>query len=54
MAEEELVLCESGVLEFICRATAVDGSTNPLNGIVIIIIATPITMTIANADRFLG
>jgi hypothetical protein len=37
--EEELVLWEDEVLEFICRcsATAVDGSINPLNGNVIIV-----------------
>jgi len=53
--EEELVLWEDEVLEFIrcCCATAVDGSINPLNGIVAIIIATAHTMTVANANRFL-
>jgi hypothetical protein len=53
--EEELAFWEDEVLEFIrcCCATAVDGSINPLNGIVAIIIATAHTMAVANANRFL-
>ena len=53
---EEEVPREDEVLEFTCRcccATAVDGSINLLNGIVIIIIATANTMAVANANRFL-
>jgi hypothetical protein len=53
--EEELVLWENEVLEFICCccATAVDGSIkDPLNGIIIIIV-TANTTTVTNANRFL-
>jgi len=37
LEEKELVLWEDEVLEFIpcCRATAVDGSISPFNGIII-------------------
>jgi hypothetical protein len=54
LQEEELVLWEEEVLEFIrcCCATAVDGSINPSNGIVIII-ATANTTAVATANRFL-
>jgi hypothetical protein len=50
--EEELVLWEDEVLEFIrcCCVTAVDGSINPFNGIII----NPATaMTVASANSFL-
>ena len=53
--EEELLWVDE-VLEFIrcCCATAVDGSVNPLNGIVIIIATANTTDgTVANANRFL-
>ena len=44
---------EDEVLEFIrcCCATAVDGSINPLN--VVVIIAVAHTIAVANANRFL-
>ena len=53
LGEEELVLWEDEELEFICCccATAIDGSINLLNGIVIII-ATANTMAVAS-NRFL-
>jgi len=53
--EEELVPWEEVALEFNCSccATAVDGSINPLNGIVIII-ATANTTAVANANRLLN
>jgi hypothetical protein len=46
---------EDEILEFIfsCATTAVDVSTNLLNGIVIIIIVTTNAIAIANANRFL-
>jgi hypothetical protein len=52
LEEEELVLCEDGVLEFIfyCSATAVDGSISPFNGI---IINPANTIAVANVNRFL-
>jgi len=54
---EGLLLWEDKILEFCCCCcccpTAVDGSINLLNGLVIIIIATANTMTITNANRFL-
>ena len=52
---EELVFWEEDeVSEFIrcCCATAVDGSINPLNGIVVII-ATEHTIAVENTNRFL-
>jgi hypothetical protein len=54
LVEEELVLWEDEVLEFICccSATATDGSINPLNGTIMIIAITN-TMAVANANGFL-
>ena len=50
----ELIFLEDEVLEFIrcCCATAIDGSINPLNGIVVII-ATEHTIAVENTNRFL-